>query len=102
MRGVSRPRNVNLCQYPRGENMAYLDYRNLIKRIDFSKIGKVIEIPNLIKAQQESYDEFLQMVASPEKRKDIGLQAVFKSIFPITDYNGPATLAFASHAIGQP
>ena len=82
--------------------MAYLEYRNLIKRIDFSKIGKVIEIPNLIKAQQESYDEFLQMVASPEKRKDIGLQAVFKSIFPITDYNGRATLEFVSYAIGQP
>src|SRR3989304_6132055 len=82
--------------------MAYLEYRNLIKRIDFSKIGKVIEIPNLIKAQQESYDEFLQMVVSPEKRKDIGLQAVFKSIFPITDYNGRATLEFVSYAIGQP
>src|SRR3989304_415388 len=82
--------------------MAYLEYRNLIKRIDFSKIGKVIEIPNLIKAQQESYDEFLQMVVCPEKRKDIGLQAVFKRIFSITDYNGRARLEFFSYAIGQP
>ena len=82
--------------------MMYLDYRNLIKRVDFSKIGKVIEIPNLIKAQQQSYDDFLQADVPPEKRKEIGLRAVFKSIFPITDYNGRATLEFVSYAIGQP
>ncbi|MDH3384248.1 MAG: DNA-directed RNA polymerase subunit beta, partial [Deltaproteobacteria bacterium] len=82
--------------------MAYLEYRDLIKRVDFSKIGKVVEIPNLIKAQQESYEDFLQMNVPPEKRRDIGLQAVFKSIFPITDYNGRATLEFLSSAIGQP
>jgi DNA-directed RNA polymerase subunit beta len=82
--------------------MAYLEYRNLIKRVDFSKIGKVVEIPNLIKAQKESYEDFLQMDVPAEKRRDIGLQAVFKSIFPITDYNGRATLEFLSCAIGQP
>jgi DNA-directed RNA polymerase subunit beta len=82
--------------------MAYLEYRNLIKRVDFSKMGKVVEIPNLIKAQQESYEDFLQMNVPPEKQRDIGLQAVFKSIFPITDYNGRATLEFISSAIGQP
>ncbi len=82
--------------------MTYLDYGNLIKRVDFSKIGKVIEIPNLIKAQQQSYDDFLQADLLPEKRREIGLQTVFKSIFPITDYNGRATLEFVSFAIGQP
>ncbi|MGA7104085.1 MAG: DNA-directed RNA polymerase subunit beta [Candidatus Deferrimicrobiaceae bacterium] len=82
--------------------MEYLEYRNQIQRVDFSKIGKVVEIPNLIKAQQESYEDFLQMNVPPEKRRDIGLQAVFKSIFPITDYNGRATLEFLSSAIGQP
>ena len=82
--------------------MAYLEYRNLIKRVDFSKIGKVVEIPNLIKAQQESYEDFLQMDVPAEKRRDIGLQAVFKSIFPISDYNGRATLEFISCSIGQP
>jgi len=60
--------------------MAYLEYRNLIKRVDFSKMGKVVEIPNLIKAQQESYEDFLQMNVPHEKRRDIGLQSVFKSI----------------------
>ncbi len=82
--------------------MAHLDYRNMIKRVDFSKIGKVVDIPNLIKAQQESYEDFLQMNVPVEKRTDIGLQAVFKSIFPISDYNGRATLEFLSCSIGQP
>ncbi|MBI5905731.1 MAG: DNA-directed RNA polymerase subunit beta [Deltaproteobacteria bacterium] len=82
--------------------MAYLDYRNHVKRVDFSKNEKVQEIPNLIEVQQESYLEFLQADASSEKRKDIGLQAVFKGIFPIADYNGRASLEFLSYAIGEP
>ncbi|MEW6719092.1 MAG: DNA-directed RNA polymerase subunit beta, partial [Thermodesulfobacteriota bacterium] len=82
--------------------MAYLDYRNRIKRIDFSKNENVQEIPNLIQVQQESYEEFLQSNVSPEKRKEIGLQAVFKGIFPIADYNGRASLEFLSFAIGDP
>ena len=82
--------------------MAYLDYRNRVKRIDFSKIEKVIEIPNLIQAQQESYNEFLQFGVSPAKRRDSGLQEVFKGIFPIQDYNGRASLEFVSYAIGDP
>ncbi|HET6369789.1 MAG TPA: DNA-directed RNA polymerase subunit beta, partial [Nitrospiria bacterium] len=82
--------------------MAYLDYRNRVKRVDFSKIGKVVEIPNLIQAQQESYNEFLQIDVAPAKRTDSGLQAVFKGIFPIQDYNGRASLEFVSYAIGDP
>ena len=81
--------------------MAYLDYRNRIKRVDFSKNEKVQEIPNLIQVQQESYAEFLQADVPPEKRKDVGLQTVFKGIFPITDYNGRASLEFLSYAIGE-
>jgi DNA-directed RNA polymerase subunit beta len=82
--------------------MAYLDYRNHVKRVDFSKNEKVQEIPNLIEVQQESYLDFLQADASPEKRKDIGLQAVFKGIYPIADYNGRASLEFLSYSIGEP
>ncbi len=82
--------------------MAYLDYRNRVKRVDLSKIEKVLEIPNLIQVQHESYNEFLQLNVPVEKRKDTGLQAVFKSIFPITDYNGRASLEFISYAIGAP
>ncbi len=82
--------------------MAYLDYWNRIKRVDFSKNEKVHEIPNLIQVQQESYEEFLQTDVPSEKRRDIGLHAVFKGIFPISDYNGRASLEFLSYAIGEP
>jgi DNA-directed RNA polymerase subunit beta len=82
--------------------MAYLDYRNRIKRVDFSKNENVQEIPNLIQVQQESYLEFLQADVPAEKRKEIGLHAVFKGIFPITDYNGRASLEFLSYTIGEP
>jgi len=82
--------------------MAYLDYSNRIKRVDLSKIDKVLEIPNLIQVQHESYNEFLQIDVPLEKRKDTGLQAVFKNIFPITDYNGRASLEFVSYSIGAP
>jgi DNA-directed RNA polymerase subunit beta len=82
--------------------MAYLDYRNRVKRVDLSKIDKVLEIPNLIQVQHESYNEFLQLNVPVEKRKDTGLQTVFKSIFPIADYNGRASLEFVSYTIGVP
>ncbi|MCL5883897.1 MAG: DNA-directed RNA polymerase subunit beta [Deltaproteobacteria bacterium] len=82
--------------------MAYLDYANRIKRVDFSKIGKVLDIPNLIEVQQESYNEFLQVDIPPDRRREAGLQSVFRGIFPITDYNGRASLEFVSYVIGQP
>jgi len=82
--------------------MAYLDLANRIKRVDFSKIGKVLDIPNLIEVQQRSYEEFLQADLPPEKRRDVGLQGVFKDIFPIEDYNGRASLEFVSYSLGQP
>jgi DNA-directed RNA polymerase subunit beta len=71
-------------------------------RKDFSKIPSIVEIPNLIEIQQQSYEQFLQKDALPERREDIGLQAVFKSVFPIADYNGNATLEFHSYHFGDP
>ena len=54
-------------------------------RKSFGKIKKIVEIPDLIGMQRDSYQRFLQMGVPPEKREDIGLQAVFKSVFPIKD-----------------
>jgi DNA-directed RNA polymerase subunit beta len=71
-------------------------------RKDFSKIPSIVEIPNLIEIQQQSYEQFLQKDVLPERREDIGLQAVFKSVFPIADYNGNATLEFHSYHFGDP
>ncbi len=71
------------------------------QRIDFSKIPTVIKIPNLIEVQRRSYDRFLQMNLLPSEREDAGLQAVFSSVFPITDFRGIAQLDFVDYSIGN-
>ena len=63
---------------------------NFRVRKSFAKISKVIEIPNLINIQKQSYEKFLQADVLPEKREDVGLQAVFKSVFPIPISTRPA------------
>jgi DNA-directed RNA polymerase subunit beta len=70
-------------------------------RKNFGKIPKIIEIPDLIGMQRESYQRFLQMGIPPEDRKDIGLQAVFNSVFPIKDFTGSASLEFVSYRFGE-
>ncbi len=71
------------------------------QRIDFSKIPTVIKIPNLIEVQRRSYERFLQMNLLPSEREDVGLQAVFNSVFPITDFRGIAQLDFVDYSIGN-
>ena len=53
-------------------------------RYSFARLSDVMDMPNLIETQQNSYDEFLQKNISPEKRKEFGLHAAFHSIFPVT------------------
>src|ERR687894_1739563 len=55
-------------------------------RHDFSKIKTAARIPNLIEIQRDSYNRFLQMDLLPEEREPTGLQAVFRSVFPIADF----------------
>ena len=74
---------------------------NKRKRKNFGKIEKIIDIPDLIAVQRESYGRFLQMGVPPEKRKDVGLQAVFKSVFPIKDFTGSASLEFVSYRFAE-
>jgi DNA-directed RNA polymerase subunit beta len=70
-------------------------------RVDFAKIHTSIPIPNLIEVQRKSYHRFLQMdVPSPE-REDVGLQAVFNSVFPINDFRGTSSLEFVEYSIGN-
>src|SRR5213596_2852136 len=71
-------------------------------RKDFGKIPSIVEIPNLIEVQKRSYETFLQQDAPSDRREDIGLQAVFKSVFPIADYNDNALLEFDSFHFGDP
>jgi DNA-directed RNA polymerase subunit beta len=75
---------------------------NLRLRRSFGKIKKIIEIPNLIEIQKRSYQDFLQADVTSDERKDEGLQAVFKSVFPIKDFNETASLEFVSYDLGQP
>ncbi|MFZ0311737.1 MAG: DNA-directed RNA polymerase subunit beta, partial [Candidatus Korobacteraceae bacterium] len=70
-------------------------------RFDFSKIPATIQIPNLIEVQKRSYDRFLQMDSLPSERDDAGLQAVFQSVFPITDFRNVSQLDFVEYAIGN-
>ncbi|HZR33021.1 MAG TPA: DNA-directed RNA polymerase subunit beta [Terriglobales bacterium] len=70
-------------------------------RFDFSKIPTTIQIPNLIEVQKRSYDRFLQMDRLPSERDDTGLQAVFQSVFPISDFRDVSKLEFVDYAIGN-
>ena len=71
------------------------------ERHDFSKIKTAVPIPNLIEIQRESYNRFLQMDLLPEERESTGLQSVFKSVFPISDFRETATLDFVEYQIGN-
>ncbi len=71
-------------------------------RKSFAKLKKVIEIPNLIDIQKRSYDQFLQLGLKPEDREEIGLQGVFKSVFPIKDFSETSSLEFVSYNLRKP
>ncbi|MFL5375726.1 MAG: hypothetical protein ACJ78T_17145, partial [Myxococcales bacterium] len=82
--------------------MAATIQNNFRTRKNFAKIQKIIEIPNLIDIQKNSYDKFLQAEIAPERREDTGLQGVFKSVFPIKDFNETSSLEFVSYHLEKP
>ena len=71
-------------------------------RKNFAELAEPPEIPNLIEIQKQSYDKFLQSDVDPDKREDFGLQGVFKSVFPIKDFQGTASLEFVSYHLDTP
>jgi len=72
-------------------------------RKKFGSIREVAEMPNLIEVQKSSYDDFLMVKEPPGGRKDDhGLQAVFKSVFPISDFSGKSTLEFVRYEFDPP
>jgi DNA-directed RNA polymerase subunit beta len=75
--------------------------RAVRSRLDFSKIPTAIRIPNLIEVQRRSYERFLQMDKLPSERDDSGLQSVFTSVFPITDFRNISQLDFVDFSIGN-
>ncbi len=69
-------------------------------RKNFGKIKQIVEIPNLIEMQRQSYERFLQKEVDPDERINKGLQGVFKGVFPIRDFSGTASLEFVRYTIG--
>ena len=82
--------------------MASQIQKNFRARKSFAKLKQVIEIPNLIDIQKRSYDKFLQIDVTLDKREDIGLQGVFKSVFPIKDFSETSSLEFVSYNLEKP
>ena len=68
----------------------------------FGKIEEVAEMPNLIEVQKASYDQFLLVVEPPGGRPNEGLQAVFKSVFPISDFSNTSMLEFVKYEFEGP
>jgi DNA-directed RNA polymerase subunit beta len=71
-------------------------------RKSFGRINEVAPMPNLIEVQKSSYDSFLQMNVPPEMRANLGLQEVFKSVFPIRDFSERAQLEFVRYELEVP
>jgi DNA-directed RNA polymerase subunit beta len=72
------------------------------KRKNFGKLTDVLEIPDLIGIQLDSYAEFLQMDVASEKRQNKGLEEVFKEVFPIESFDQSCSLDFVNYEIGPP
>jgi len=73
------------------------------ERINFGKIKEIVSPPNMIELQTNSYKEFLQAESKSKKRDDgVGLEAVFREVFPIESYDGKCKLKYDSYEIGEP
>lgn len=72
---------------------------NVRIRKSFAKNKQVIEIPNLIELQKRSYEAFLQKEMDPDRRGADGLNGVFKSVFPISDFNNTSSLEFVNYTL---
>ncbi len=82
--------------------MASVIQTNFRLRKTFARIQEAIEIPNLIAIQKRSYDLFLQDGIDPDDREEVGLHAVFKSVFPIKDFNETCSLEFVEYHLDRP
>ena len=72
------------------------------ERRSYAKIPTIMELPNLIEIQKKSYESFLQKDVRPEERGNIGLQAAFLEVFPISDFSDTLVLEFVRYSLGEP
>ena len=82
--------------------MASVIQTNFRCRKNLGRVSRIVEVPNLIDIQKSSYDKFLQTSVPPNDREDVGLQAVFRSVFPIKDFTGTSELVFVSYNLEKP
>ncbi|MBM4196695.1 MAG: DNA-directed RNA polymerase subunit beta [Gammaproteobacteria bacterium] len=82
--------------------MAYSFTEKKRIRKDFGKRPSILGVPYLLSIQLDSYRQFLQEFADPEKLQDVGLHAAFKSVFPIISYSGSAALEYLYYRLGEP
>ena len=71
-------------------------------RHSFGRIGEVVAMPNLIEVQRASYETFLMADIPADQRTDTGLESVFRSVFPISDFSDTAKLEFVSYEFEEP
>ncbi|MCZ6766914.1 MAG: DNA-directed RNA polymerase subunit beta, partial [bacterium] len=83
---------TKIQDYPRDEN----------RRVTFSRIPEVMDLPHLLAIQLESFSSFLQINTESERRKDQGLEAVFQSVFPIESPKGKYILEYHGYIVGEP
>ncbi|HEX5360504.1 MAG TPA: DNA-directed RNA polymerase subunit beta [Fluviicoccus sp.] len=82
--------------------MAYSYTEKKRIRKNFGKLPTLMDVPYLLAIQVDSYRAFLQDGKKPRNREDLGLQAAFKSVFPIVSYSGNAALEFVEYHLGHP
>lgn len=82
--------------------MAYSYTEKKRIRKSFSRLPDVMDVPYLLAIQVDSYEQFLQEHKKPKARANVGLQAAFSSIFPITSHSGNAELQFVEYYLGEP
>src|SRR5947199_1306706 len=75
---------------------------DLMKQISFAKLDQGMEMPHLLDIQTRAFESLLQLDAASQNREDIGLERVFKDLFPIADVHENFSLEFKSYALGEP
>src|SRR5262245_49495302 len=88
-----RPQGIKMAQSFTGKKRI---------RKSFGRIPEAVQMPNLIEVQRSSYEQFLQREVRPGERRDEGVEAVFKSVFPIKDFNERAVLEYVSYEFEEP
>src|SRR6267143_673881 len=74
----------------------------LMKQISFAKLDQGMQMPHLLDIQTRAFEPLLQLDAASQNREDIGLERVFKDLFPITDVHENFSLEFKSYSLGEP